>query len=140
MSKGIRFYRAGPRAPPDRRKALLQSWILVNHGEREGRLLLVSGLFEIERLLQWIARHLGDGSPGIKSVPGVCGGDPVIVRTRIPVWLLEKARREGLTDAAILGAYPTLRAEDLTNAWSFVRVHRDEIDHQILANEAEEAA
>ncbi len=72
-------------------------------------------------------------------MPGVCGGDAVVVRTRIPVWLLEKARREGLHEAAILGAYPTLRAEDLTNAWAYVRSHREEIDAQIAANDADDA-
>lgn len=29
----------------------------------------------------------------IESRPGVAGGDPCIVHTRIPVWLLEQARR-----------------------------------------------
>ncbi len=70
---------------------------------------------EKAQLLQWIARDLGDAFPGIESLAGVCGGDPVVVRTRIPVWLLEKARREGLREAAILEAYPSLRAEDLAN-------------------------
>jgi uncharacterized protein (DUF433 family) len=92
---------------------------------------------EKAQLLQWIARDLGDAFPGIESIPGVCGGDPVVVRTRIPVWLLEKARREGLREAEILGAYPTLRAEDLANAWAYVRSHRDEIDRQIRENDAD---
>jgi uncharacterized protein (DUF433 family) len=82
---------------------------------------------------------LGDAFPGIESVPDVCGGDPVIVRTRIPVWLLEKARHEGLSEAAILSAYPTLRAEDLANAWAYVRSHRDEVQGQMLANDADDA-
>ena len=73
-------------------------------------------------------------------MPGVCGGDAVVVRTRIPVWLLEKARREGLREAEILGAYPSLRAEDLANAWACVRSHRVEIDEQILGNDADDAA
>jgi len=94
---------------------------------------------EKAQLLQWIARDLGDAFPGIESLPGVCGGDPVVVRTRIPVWLLEKARHEGLSEAAILGAYPALRAEDLANAWAYVRSHRDEIQGQILANDADDA-
>jgi uncharacterized protein (DUF433 family) len=94
---------------------------------------------EKAQLLQWIARDLGDAFPGIESLPGVCGGDPVVVRTRIPVWLLEKARHEGLSEAAILDAYPTLRAEDLANAWAYVRSHRDEVQAQILANDADDA-
>ena len=34
-------------------------------------------------------------TPGIEKTPGVCGGDPCIRQTRIPVWLLEQLRRLG---------------------------------------------
>ncbi len=91
---------------------------------------------EKARLLQWVARDLGDAFPGIDSTPGVCGGEPCIVRTRIPVWVLEQARRLGMSEADILRAYPTLKAEDLSNAWAFVPLHRDEIEAQIAQNEA----
>lgn len=90
---------------------------------------------EKAQLLQWVARDLGDSFPGIESTPGVCGGEPCIVRTRIPVWVLEQARRQGLSEAEILRSYPTLRAEDLANAWAYVRAHREEIDRQIRENE-----
>ncbi len=88
-------------------------------------------------VLQWAARDLGDAFPGIESRPGVCGGEPCIVRTRISVWVLEQARRLGTSEAELLRIYPTLRAEDLANAWAFVRSHRDEITSQIAANEAD---
>jgi len=87
------------------------------------------------QLLQTVERDLGDDFPGIESRPGVCGGEPCVVRTRIPVWLLEQARRLGTTDAELLQAYPTLRAEDLSQAWAYVRVHRDAIEQQIRDNE-----
>jgi uncharacterized protein (DUF433 family) len=90
---------------------------------------------EKAQLLQWVARDLGDAFPGIESRPGVCGGEPCIVRTRIPVWVLEKSRRLGISEADLLRSYPTLRAEDLANAWAYVRAHRAEIDLQILENE-----
>jgi len=32
-------------------------------------------------------------------------------------------------------SYPTLRAEDLANAWAYFRTHRDEIEQQIRENE-----
>jgi uncharacterized protein (DUF433 family) len=86
-------------------------------------------------LLQWAARDLGDAYPGIDSRPEVCGGEPCIVRTRIPVWVLEQARRLGTSEAGLLAAYPTLRAEDLANAWAYVRSHRDDISGQIESNE-----
>lgn len=68
---------------------------------------------------------------------GVCGGEPCIVRTRIAVWILEQARRLGFSEAELLRLYPTLRAEDLANAWAYVRSHRDEISDQIEANQAD---
>jgi uncharacterized protein (DUF433 family) len=92
---------------------------------------------EKAQVLQWAARDLGDAFPGIESRPDVCGGEPCIVRTRIPVWILEQARRLGTSESELLRSYPTLRAEDLANAWGFVRSHREEIDRQIEANEAD---
>lgn len=91
---------------------------------------------EKAQVLQWTARDLGGAFPGIESRPGVCGGEPCIVRTRIPVWLLEQARRLGTSEAELLRSYPTLRAEDLANAWAFVRSHYDDIVRQIQENEA----
>jgi hypothetical protein len=46
---------------------------------------------EKAQLLQSLAGELGDAFPGIESAPGVCGGEPCVVRTRITVWLLEQA-------------------------------------------------
>ena len=108
----------------------------------------MSALLEVEKLLtelsaaekaqviQWAARELGDAFPGIESLPGVCGGEPCIVRTRIPVWVLEQARRSQVNESEVLRCYPTLRAEDLANAWAYVRAHPAEIEQQIRENEA----
>lgn len=90
---------------------------------------------EKAQVLQWVVRDLGDAFLGIESIPDVCGGEPCIVRTRIPVWVLEQARRLGTSEADLLRCYPTLRAEDLANAWAYVRSHREEIERQIRANE-----
>jgi len=35
---------------------------------------------------------------GIESNPQVCGGEPCIVRTRIPVWVLAQTRKYGNDD------------------------------------------
>lgn len=91
---------------------------------------------EKAELLQRLARDLGDASPGIDANPDVLGGEPCIVRTRIPVWTLVQARKLRLSEGQILQAYPSLRAEDLTNAWAYYRAHHDEIEEQIRANEA----
>jgi len=98
---------------------------------------LLSELTRAEKaqILQWIARDLGDAFPGIESRPEVCGGEPCIVRTRIPVWVLVQARQLGASEADLLRSYPTLRAEDLANAWAYFRAHRNEIEQQIRENE-----
>ncbi len=90
---------------------------------------------EKAEVLRWLIQDLCDAFPGIESRPDVCGGEPCIVRTRIPVWLLENARRQGVTEQVLLAAYPALRAEDLVNAWNYARSHAGEMDRQISENE-----
>lgn len=90
------------------------------------------------QILQWLVKDLGDDYAGIESRPEVCGGVACISRTRIPVWILENARRLEVSEADLLRDYPTLRAQDLANAWAYVRSHRTEIDALILANEADD--
>ena len=93
---------------------------------------------EKAELLQWIVRDLGDAFPGIESRPGVRGGTPCISRTRIPVWVLEQARRLGTGEADLLRYYPSLTAQYLANAWAYVRSHRVEIEEQIVTNERDD--
>jgi uncharacterized protein (DUF433 family) len=99
---------------------------------------LIAGLKRAEKaqILRWVVEDLGDSFPGIESISNVCGDEPCIVRTRIPVWVLVQARHLGLSEADILNSYPSLRAEDLVNAWAYYRSHKEEIDRQIQENEA----
>ena len=90
---------------------------------------------EKAQLLQWIVRDLGGAFPGIDSHPDVMGGEARIVRTRIPVWVLVQLKNQGVSEADILRSYPTLRAEDLANAWAYARLYRDEIARDIIENE-----
>jgi uncharacterized protein (DUF433 family) len=91
---------------------------------------------EKAQLLQHVATERGDEPTGIESTPDVCGGDPCIAGTRIPVWVLEQYRRLGSSEADLLRSYPSIRAEDLVNAWSYVQSHQVEIDRQIMDHEA----
>ena len=59
---------------------------------------------------------------------------PLVMAQGIP---RRRARRLGTSESELLRVYPTLRAEDLANAWAFVRSHRDEITRQVEANEAD---
>jgi uncharacterized protein (DUF433 family) len=72
--------------------------------------------------------------PGIEKTPGVADGAACVVRTRIPVWVLEGYRRLGWSEARILENYPTLRAADLVNAWAYADAHPDEIEQAIREN------
>ena len=60
-------------------------------------------------LLQWLVKDLGDSFAGIESTPNVCGGSACIVRTRIPVWILENARRQSVTESELLQANQHIR-------------------------------
>jgi uncharacterized protein (DUF433 family) len=91
---------------------------------------------EKAEVVERLAQEISDTWAGIERTPGVAGGAACIVRTRIPVWVLEGYRRLGWTEAKILASYPTLRAADLVHAWAYVEVHRREIDEAIRRNEA----
>jgi uncharacterized protein (DUF433 family) len=86
------------------------------------------------RILTLVALEVADAHPGIDFQDNICGGAARIIRTRIPVWLLESLRRGGKTDAELLTAFPTLTAEDLANAWNYARAHQEEMDREIAAN------
>lgn len=100
---------------------------------------LLSRLSRAEKaqILQWIVQDLGDAFPGIERVPNAGDETAFVVRTRIPVWLLEQMRRLGATDAHLLLAYPTLRAADLANAWAYVQGNESEINEAIATNDAD---
>ncbi len=94
---------------------------------------------EKAQILQWIVQDLGATFPGIEQLqlPDVSGGIACVVRTRIPVWLLEQTRRLRATDADLLRAYPSLRATDLSNVWAYVQAYPAEIDEAIAENDAD---
>jgi uncharacterized protein (DUF433 family) len=94
------------------------------------------GPAEKERLLRVIAPDVLHAWSGIERSPDVMGGDACIVRTRIPVWLLERYRRLGWSEAQILENFPTLRAADLANAWAYGAVHGHEIEQAIREQDA----
>ena len=67
----------------------------------------------------------------IQRTPGVCGGDPCIAETRIPVWVLYQARQFGASDTKLLRMYPGLKRTDLKHAWQYVLAGR----HQAAGKE-----
>jgi uncharacterized protein (DUF433 family) len=89
-----------------------------------------------KRLLAALMAELGDQLPQLVThTSGVCGGEAHLVRTRIPVWTLERMRSFGLDDQAILEAYPSLTPADLRAAQLYTDTHRTEIDRAIRDND-----
>ncbi len=73
--------------------------------------------------------------PCVVSTPDVCGGSPRLIRTRIPIWVLQQMRERGFSDSKILESYPTLMAGDLAQAWGYVALHKAQIVKEIEENE-----
>lgn len=100
------------------------------------RLLPAMSAGEKAQIVRWVQQDLSAYTPGIEKTPGVCGGSACIIRTRIPVWLLVEARNSGASEAHLLQSFPSLRAEDLMNAWAYYRVNQKEVDEEIHQNES----
>jgi uncharacterized protein (DUF433 family) len=96
---------------------------------------LVFWLDQLHKAHEWFRTHGSDPVAGIEITPNVVGGDARIARTRVPVWILEQARRLGTSQAELLSAYPTLTPQDLANAWEYAQSHPEEMDRAILQNE-----
>jgi uncharacterized protein (DUF433 family) len=77
------------------------------------------------------------GSKPIQVTAGVCGGQPRIRNTRIPVWTLVAFRKQGADDEELLRNYPNLSKSDLSAAWAYYEQHREEGDREADAGEAE---
>lgn len=86
-------------------------------------------------LFNFLAKDLNQGFNGIEKIPNVCGGSACIIRTRIPVWTLVSYKKDGLSDATLLYEYPTLRQQDLNNAWAYYESNTKEINQDIRENE-----
>jgi uncharacterized protein (DUF433 family) len=135
---------------PTRRQRAKALWLLAR-GEDPLKVSQIVGITQEEVLAlerQFAAKGIGAlerrtaaqaspdrRTPGIEKTANVCGGSARIAGTRIPVWQLVAARDIGVSEAQLLLDYPSLRAEDLVNAWSYARGHREEIEADIRENE-----
>lgn len=85
---------------------------------------------------RWAASPLqGDSPTWIEKIPGVCGGDARIRRTRHTVAGLVEWQRLGLSDEGILERHPDLTLADLEAAWAYYKSNPDEIDQAIRDDE-----
>jgi uncharacterized protein (DUF433 family) len=89
---------------------------------------------EKKALFSLLARELETDTHVVKS-DGILGGKARIDGTRIPVWLLVQYRNLGMSDSELLHSYPSLKPEDLNDAWLYYHHHKLEIDQQIEESE-----
>jgi uncharacterized protein (DUF433 family) len=129
-----------PAKPTRRQRA--KALLLLSRGHDSPFIAQLVGIArsEVDTLKEQFATHRvavldPRRAKGIEKTEGVCGGSARIAGTRIPVWQLVEARDLGASEARLLLDYPGLRAEDLVNAWSYAKSHRDEIVAEVLENE-----
>lgn len=72
--------------------------------------------------------------PYIERKKGVCGGEPVIVGTRIGVSLIAELEKSGYTADEMVAMYPHITHSQVYDALSYYYHHRDEIDKMIEEN------
>ena len=67
----------------------------------------------------------------IEKRKGVCGGEPIIIGTRISVSLIVELDRMGYTVDEIISMYPHLTHAKVYDALSYYYDHKKEIDQYI---------
>ena len=75
--------------------------------------------------------------PHIDRVSGVCGGEPKIKGTRIPVWIIAGWESMGMNLDEITAMYPNIDAAQVHDALSYYYDHKAEID-EVRARNSEE--
>ena len=66
--------------------------------------------------------------PYIEKRSGVCGGEPVIVGTRISVCLIMEMERAGHSEDEMVAMYPHITHAQIYDALSYYYDHKEEID------------
>lgn len=62
---------------------------------------------------------------------GICGGEPVIKGTRMPVRIVTECWRSGLSPEEIRHSYPQLELASIFDALSYAEDHEEQIDRLI---------
>jgi len=73
--------------------------------------------------------------PYVTKRRGVCGGKPVIVGTRVPIWGIAGWLRKGYSAEKIQQEiYPSLGLAEIYDALSYYYDHKEEVDRQLEEN------
>ena len=82
-------------------------------------------------------RHSSAKYPNIVRDSEVQGGDPTIIGTRIPVWVVAAAWRINPDMAELCQGYPMLTPDLVEEALAFADENRAEIEAALKANDVE---
>ncbi|MEQ1603591.1 MAG: DUF433 domain-containing protein [Pyrinomonadaceae bacterium] len=99
--------------------------------------IVIAGLSDRDRK-RLFKKFSRDFDAGVEKNGDVMGGVACVRHTRIPVWLLYRARQLGSSEADLLKNYPGLTAVDLVNAWKYAETNTEEIESQIELNERDD--
>jgi uncharacterized protein (DUF433 family) len=71
----------------------------------------------------------------IEKDPARCGGQPVVVNTRVRVATILTCYRQGMRVEEIVQQYPALKPADVHDALAFAYDHLDEIEADLAADD-----
>lgn len=71
----------------------------------------------------------------IEQDPARCGGQPLVVGTRIRVAVILGCYRQGMSVEEIVQQYPALRPADVHDALAYAYDHLDEIEADLAADD-----
>ena len=74
--------------------------------------------------------------PYVARVKGVCGGQPVVKGTRVPIRIITECWRSGMSPEEIRDAYPHLALAQIFDALSYAEDHSQEIERFIKEEKA----
>ncbi|NJL88545.1 MAG: DUF433 domain-containing protein [Coleofasciculaceae cyanobacterium SM2_1_6] len=74
----------------------------------------------------------------IQKTAGVCGGNPRIRNTRIPVWTIISFQKQGADNEELLRNYPSLTSNDLIAVQTYYEQNQAEIDRVIASHQEDD--
>jgi len=71
----------------------------------------------------------------IEQDPSRCGGQPVVVGTRVRVGIILGCYRQGMSVEEIVQQYPSVKPADVHDALAYAYDHLDEIEADLSADD-----
>ena len=73
--------------------------------------------------------------PYVSTQRGVCGGKPIVVGTRIPIWAIAGWLHKGYSVEKIQReVYPSIGLAEIYDALSYYYDHKEDMDRQLAEN------